>query len=66
MTAAIVIDTWKLPIFKKNLDADGYDYTEHASPELGMITLKVETDNLSSLGLLVKKMQVEASLSKMN
>lgn len=27
-TAAVAIDAWKLPTFKKHLDAAGYSYTE--------------------------------------
>jgi len=62
--AGIIIDDWKLPIFKKTLDNKGYTYTEHHGPTEGCITLSVETDNIAKLTPLVKKMNKEAARSK--
>lgn len=44
-TAAIIIDDWKLPIFKKTLDTEGYKYSKHKGPGKGCITLKIATDS---------------------
>ena len=54
-TAAIVLDSWKLSIFKKTLDAEGYKYSEHKSPVPGCITLKVKTDSIAKLKPIYKK-----------
>lgn len=63
-TAAIVIDDWKLTIFKKTLDSEGYKYTEHNGPAQGCITLKVKASSISALKPIVKRMNAEAAKSK--
>lgn len=40
--AGVVIDAWKLPIFKKHLDEAGYNYQQFNGPTKGVITLQVE------------------------
>ena len=65
-TAAIVIDSWKLSIFKKTLDIKGYKYSEHEGPFSGCITLKVETNNIAELQPIVKRMNAEAAKSKLH
>ena len=64
--AAIVIDAWKLPIFKKTLDAEGYKYSEHIGPGKYCITLKVETDSIAKLQPVVERMNKEAKISRMH
>lgn len=64
--AGIVIDAWKLSIFKKTLDAEGYTYSEHKGPMAGCITLMVETDSIAKLQPIVKRMNQEATKSKMH
>lgn len=65
-TSGIIIDDWKLPIFKKTLDAEGYKYTEHSGKSPGLIVLNVETDNTAKLAPIVEKMNAEAARSRMN
>ena len=65
-TAAIVIDAWKLPIFKKTLDIEGYKYSEHIGPGKYCITLKVKTDSIANLYLIVERMNKEAKISRMH
>jgi hypothetical protein len=45
----VIIDDWKADIFKKELDANGYKYSEHGAPVPGVIMLRVETDNVYNL-----------------
>ena len=40
-TAGVVIDAWKLPVFKRHLDAAGYQYTEHPGITSDTLTLRV-------------------------
>lgn len=40
-TAGIVIDSYKLPIFKRHLDKAGFKYTEHLTSSEKVIMLKV-------------------------
>lgn len=41
-TAGVVIDVWKLAVFKKHLDAAGYSYVEDAGPVRGTLLLRVK------------------------
>ena len=65
-TVAIVIDDWKLPIFKKTLDAEGYEYAEIKGSCPKCITLQVKTDNIEKLKLIVESMNQEAARSRMH
>jgi len=53
-TAGVVIDTWKLPTFKKVLDAAGYTYTEQTGPTKDTTTLTVKYDWVSNLKPVVE------------
>ena len=64
--AVIVLDDWKLPIFKKTLESEGYKYSKHPGLSKGTLILKVETDNLAKLAGIVKGMNGEAARSRMN
>ena len=64
-TAAIVIDAWKLTIFEKILDEEGYEYSEQLGPG-ECLTLIVETDDVDKLAPIVARMNNEARKSKMN
>jgi hypothetical protein len=59
-TAAIVIDNWKLPTFKRMLDAAGYEYEQFQGVTEDTITLKVKTHDLSTLAPLVQEMEATA------
>ena len=64
--AGIMLDDWKLPIFKKSLDDAGFQYEQSPGITEDTILLTVETDDLYALSLVVKKMNDKAAKSKMN
>ena len=49
LKAGVVIDDWKLKIFKKIFDDAGFKYTEINGPSNGCITLLVETETIEKL-----------------
>ena len=59
-TAAVTIDSWKLPIFKKHLDAAGYKYTEGLGVFEGTLTLIVRYKMVSELQPIVEAANKEA------
>jgi hypothetical protein len=52
--AGVVIDAWKLPIFKRYLDEAGYTYTEHPGITPDTLTLKVTYVWVHKLHQIVK------------
>lgn len=54
MIAGVVIDDWKLPIFKRHLDAAGYPYTEHPGLTAHTLTLQVRCDGVHKLQPIVR------------
>ena len=62
--AGVVFDDYKLPIFKKGLDALGYKYSEHEGPVKGCILLKIETDDLLMFKIIVEDLAKEANKLK--
>jgi hypothetical protein len=54
MIAGVVIDDWKLPVFKRHLDAAGYAYTEHPGITPDTLTLKVTCEWVHKLQPIVK------------
>lgn len=58
-TAAVVIDGWKLPTFKRHLDASGYAYTEHPGITKGTLTLKVEYEWVADLKPIIEAANAE-------
>ena len=64
-TAGVVIDDWKLPVFKEHLDCAGYKYTEHAGPKKGLFTLRVQYEWVSDLKPIIVAANMEcANVSK--
>lgn len=53
-TAGVVIDDWKLPVFKKHLDTAGYSYTEHPGITKGTLTLKVKYEWVADLKQIIE------------
>ncbi len=66
MTAAVAIDTWKLPIFKKALDHNGYEYTKHETKVPACLILRVEYEDLDKLKVLIKKTNKKVARSRMH
>jgi len=54
-TAGIIVDNWKLPIFKSNLDEHGYSYKEEAFTK-DTVILKVEVHKIAHITPLVHRM----------
>jgi hypothetical protein len=68
MTAGIVLDSWKLPFFKKVLDRACFQYTEHPGVVAGepIVTLKVGTKTAKELTPFVEEANTLAANSKLN
>lgn len=64
MIAGVVLDSWKLPIFKKHLDTAGYTYTEHPGLTPDSTLLKVTCDYAYQLMPIVKAAAYEAAKEK--
>lgn len=58
--AGIVLDTYKLEVFKKHLDAAGYKYEQKPGISPDTITLMVEYEWASDLQPIVEKANTEA------
>ena len=58
-TIGIAIDRWKLPIFKKHLDAAEYRFTEHPGLTKDTMLLKVTARFASDLQPVVEAAQTE-------
>jgi hypothetical protein len=64
MRIAIVIDNWKLSIFKHRLRGAGYVYEASTGLTPDTRNLYVETDDVEALGVVVKAANEEARLWK--
>jgi hypothetical protein len=61
MIVGIVVDDWKLPVFRRQLETAGFAYTDGGGPIPGVTALKVETDNLLALKCVVEACQLECA-----
>jgi hypothetical protein len=52
-TAGLVIDDWKLPIFKKHLEKAHYSYSWELGPTKGTMLLKVPYEWVAELKIVV-------------
>lgn len=59
--AGIVMDNWKLPIFKKHLDAAGYTYTEPSRFTGDTLVLQVHYDWAHKLQPIVEAANAECA-----
>jgi hypothetical protein len=64
MKAAVVLDDWKLPIFKKHLDAAGFTYDKPVRFTKGTLTLKVHYEWVSQLQPIIEAAQRECAKVK--
>ncbi len=62
MKAAIVVDDYKLPVFRRRLSESGYQFEEMAGVTADTKTLTVQTENLSALADVVKAANRESKL----
>ena len=58
-TEAVAIDDWKLPIFKKHLDAAGYSYTEGPGITEHTLILSVKYEWLRDLKPIIEAANAE-------
>jgi len=61
--AGIGIDPWKLPIFKRHLDAAGYAFTSNLLNK-GIMVLLVDTEDIQALAKVVVAANAEAAQAK--
>lgn len=66
MKAGVVLEKWKLPIFKKHLDKAGFEYEERPGLLENCVTLHVQFDDVSELTPIIKAANLAAARSKMN
>lgn len=59
MKAAIGVDDWKLPVFRKRLKEAGYDYKEVGALTADTTLLTVVTDDMIALQRVLEKCQAE-------
>lgn len=60
-TAAVVVDDWKIPIFRKHLDAAGYKYEEPVKFVNDTSTLKVRYEWVHKLRPIIEAAQAECA-----
>lgn len=63
-TAAVVIDRWKLPIFKRYLDNCKCTYTESPGITKDTLLLKVEYDFVANLKPIIEAANAECAREK--
>lgn len=60
-TAAVVIDKWKLDIFRRRLTDAKYSFTEHPGPDPDTLTLKVEYEWAAQLQPIIEAANKECA-----
>jgi hypothetical protein len=63
-TAGVGLDEWKLPIFKKHLDAAGYKYEEPVPFTAGTLILKVHYEWVHELQPIIEAAQRECAAKR--
>lgn len=59
MKAGIVLDNWKLPVFRKRLTVAGFTYTDAGGLTHDTTVLTVVTDDVAKLKTVVEACQKE-------
>lgn len=62
--AAIIIDRWKLPIFKKHLGAAGYSYIEQRALIKDLLTLTIKFEWIADLKPIIDAAEAECQANK--
>ncbi|MAC12959.1 MAG: hypothetical protein CMN74_12245 [Sphingorhabdus sp.] len=61
MKGGIVVDDWKLPVFRRRLREAGYTYADGGEFTAGTTLLTVETDDALKLKTVLEKCQRECA-----
>lgn len=64
MKAGIVLDNWKLPIFRKRLTEAGYEYEDGGGLTSDTTVLTVETDDVLALKKVIESCEAESRKSR--
>lgn len=66
--AAVVVDDWKVSIFRRIFDKNGFKYEIHVNGGklTGTTTLSVETETIAELQPFVDQANSEAAKNKLN
>lgn len=61
--AGVIIDNWKLPIFRQHLEGKNYEYEVHSglTPDTRLITVQVAPSEMVSLAAVLKAAMVECA-----
>lgn len=62
-TAGVCIDAWKLPVFKRHLDAAKYSYTENPGLTADTLTLMVGYERVHELQPILQAAAEECARS---
>lgn len=63
-TAGVVLDNWKLPVFKRHLDAAGYTYEEPVPFTPDTLILKVPYEWAYKLTPVIEAAQLECAATR--
>lgn len=63
-TAAVVLDSWKLPVFKKRLDRAGFSYEQAPGLTADTITLRVKYEWVADLQPIIEAANKECAARK--
>lgn len=64
MKVGIVIDNWKLPVFRKRLTDAGFGYTDAGGLTSNSTVLTVETDNILKLKRVIEDCQLACATQR--
>jgi hypothetical protein len=64
MKAAIAVDDWKLPVFRRKLTDAGYSYEDGGAMTADTTLLIVRTNNMLALKKLLEECQLECKGNK--
>ena len=63
-TAGVVIDDWKLPVFKRHLDGAGFAFTAQPGITDGTLTLRVPYEWVATLKPIIEAANTECANAK--
>lgn len=64
MKAAIALDNWKLPVFRKRLTEAGFNYTDAGGLTHDTTVLTVVTDDMSRLAKVIADCQTQCAAQR--